>query len=309
MKIEGHAHHHHHHHHAVSPDADRGRLATALALILGFMAAEVVAGIVSGSLALLSDAAHMLTDAGSIALALAAARLAARPPTAAFTFGLGRAEILSAQVNGATLLVLAGVIAVEAVQRLLAPPEVEGGVVMVVGLAGAAVNVAAAWQLAKAERRSLNVEGARAHILTDLYASLAAALAGALILLFGWGAADGIAALLVAGLMVRSGWSLLRDSSRVLLEGSPQGLRSEDIGSALAAAPGIVEVHDLHVWEVTSGFPALAAHVLVAPGDDCHARRRELETMVHERFGIHHTTLQVDHEASEQLLRIERAEE
>ena len=307
MKIEGHAHHHHHH--GVSPDADRGRLATALALILGFMAAEVVAGIVSGSLALLSDAAHMLTDAGSIALALAAARLASRPPTAAFTFGLGRAEILSAQVNGATLLVLAGVIAVEAVQRLLAPPAVEGGVVMVVGLAGAAVNVAAAWQLAKAERRSLNVEGARAHILTDLYASLAAALAGALILLFGWGAADGIAALLVAGLMVRSGWSLLRDSSRVLLEGSPQGLRSEDIGSALAAAPGIVEVHDLHVWEVTSGFPALAAHVLVAPGDDCHARRRELETMVHERFGIHHTTLQVDHEASEQLLRIERAEE
>jgi cobalt-zinc-cadmium efflux system protein len=307
MKIEGHAHHHHHH--AVSPDADRGRLATALVLILGFMAAEVVAGIVSGSLALLSDAAHMLTDAGSIALALAAARLAARPPTAAFTFGLGRAEILSAQVNGATLLVLAGVIAVEAVQRLLAPPAVEGGVVMVVGLAGAAVNVAAAWQLAKAERRSLNVEGARAHILTDLYASLAAATAGALILLFGWGAADGIAALLVAGLMVRSGWSLLRDSSRVLLEGSPQGLRSEDIGSALAAAPGIVEVHDLHVWEVTSGFPALAAHVLVAPGDDCHARRRELETMVHERFGIHHTTLQVDHEASEQLLRIERAEE
>jgi cobalt-zinc-cadmium efflux system protein len=307
MKIEGHAHHHHHH--GVSADADRGRLAAALALILGFMVAEVVAGIVSGSLALLSDAAHMLTDAGSIALALAAARLAARPPTAAFTFGLGRAEIISAQVNGATLLVLAGVIAVEAVQRLFSPPDVEGGVVVVVGLAGAAVNVAAAWQLAKAERRSLNVEGARAHILTDLYASLAAALAGALILLFGWGVADGVAALLVAGLMVRSAWSLLRDAGRVLLEGSPQGLRSEDVGAALAAAPGIVEVHDLHVWEVTSGFPALAAHILVAPGDDCHARRRELERLVHERFGIHHTTLQVDHDAGEQLLRIERAEE
>jgi cobalt-zinc-cadmium efflux system protein len=307
MTIVGHAQHHHHH--GVSPDADRGRLAAALALILAFMAVEVVAGIVSGSLALLSDAAHMLTDAGSIALALGAARLAARPPTAAFTFGLGRAEIISAQVNGATLLVLAGVIAVEAVQRLFSPPDVEGGVVVIVGLLGAAVNVAAAWQLAKAERRSLNVEGARAHILTDLYASLAAALAGALILLFGWGVADGVAALLVAGLMVRSAWTLLRDAGRVLLEGSPQGVRSQDIGAALAAAPGIVEVHDLHVWEVTSGFPALAAHVLVASGDDCHARRRELEVLVHDRFGIDHTTLQVDHEAGEQLLRIESAEE
>jgi cobalt-zinc-cadmium efflux system protein len=304
MTIDGHGHEHHHH--GVSPDADRGRLAAALALILGFMVAEVVAGFVSGSLALLSDAAHMLTDAGSIALALVAARLAARPPSGAFTFGLGRAEILSAQVNGGALLVLAGVIAVEAVQRLASPPEVEGAVVVVVGLIGAVVNVAAAWQLAKAERRSLNVEGARAHVLTDLWASLSAAAAGAVILLTGWGPADGLAALLVAALMVRSGWSLLRDAGRVLLEGSPQGVRSEDVGRALAAAPGIVEVHDLHVWEVTSGFPALAAHVLVEPGDDCHGRRRELEVLLHDRFGIEHTTLQVDHEAGEQLLRIEQ---
>jgi cobalt-zinc-cadmium efflux system protein len=302
MTIDAHAHHHHH---AVSPDADRRRLAVALSLILTFMAVEVVAGVLSGSLALLSDAAHMLTDAASLALALVAARLAARPPSAQFTFGLGRAEIISAQVNGAALLVLAGVIAVEAVQRLLSPPEVTGWIVVVVGLAGAGVNVAAAWQLARAERRSLNVEGARAHVLTDLWASLAAAAAGAVILIFGWGAADGVAALLVAGLMLRSGWSLLRDSARVLLEGSPQGVRSEDVGRALAAAPGIVEVHDLHVWEVTSGFTALAAHVLVAPGDDCHGRRRELERLVHDRFGIHHTTLQVDHEAGEELLRIE----
>jgi cobalt-zinc-cadmium efflux system protein len=303
MTIDGHAHHHHHH--AVSPDADRGRLVAALALILAFMVAEVVAGLLSGSLALLSDAAHMLTDAGSIALALVAARLAARPPSSAFTFGLGRAEILSAQINGGALLVLAGVIAVEAVQRLVNPPDVKGAIVVVVGVAGAAVNVAAAWQLARAERRSLNVEGARAHVLTDLYASLAAVAAGAVILTTGWGVADGLAALLVAGLMVRSGWSLLRDAGRILLEGSPAGVRSEDVGRALAAAPGIVEVHDLHVWEVTSGFTALAAHVLVAPGDDCHARRRELELLVHDRFGISHTTLQVDHEAREQLLRIE----
>jgi cobalt-zinc-cadmium efflux system protein len=306
MTIDGHAHHHHHH--GISPHADRRRLAAALALILGFMVAEVVAGILSGSLALLSDAAHMLTDAGSIALALFAARLAARPPSARFTFGLGRAEILSAQINGAALFVLAGVIAVEAVQRLINPPDVEGLVVVIVGLLGAGVNVAAAWQLARAERQSLNVEGARAHVITDLYASLAAAVAGGVILVTGLGAADGVAALFVAALMLRSGWFLLRDAGRVLLEGSPEGVRTEDVGRALAAAPGIVEVHDLHVWEVTSGFTALAAHVLVAPGDDCHARRRELELLVGDRFGIRHTTLQVDHEAREQLLKIEPAD-
>jgi len=306
MSLETHAHHsHEHHHHTVAPDADRRRLATALALIVGFMVAEVAAGLIAGSLALLSDAAHMLTDAGSLTLALVAARLAARPPSGRFTFGLGRAEVLSAQVNGAALLVLAGVIAIEALQRFSSPPAVEGGLVLVVGLLGAAVNVAAAWQLARAERRSLNVEGARAHVLTDLYASLGAAASGAVILLTGLRAADPVAALLVSALMLRSGWGLLRDASTVLLEGSPSGVRTEDVGRALAGAPGIVEVHDLHVWEVTTGFPALAAHILVAPGDDCHGRRRELERLLLERFEIHHTTLQVDHESEQELLDIE----
>jgi cobalt-zinc-cadmium efflux system protein len=306
MSLEAHAHHsHEHHHHAVAPDADRRRLGAALALIVAFMVAEIVAGLLADSLALLSDAAHMLTDAASLALALLAAGLAARPPSGRFTFGLGRAEILSAQVNGAALLVLAGVIAIEAVQRFSEPPEVEGGVVLAVGLLGAAVNVAAAWQLARAERRSLNVEGARAHVLTDLYASLGAALSGAVILLTGFDEADPIAALIVSVLMLRSGWSLLRASVRVLLEGSPEGVRTEDVGSALAGAPGIVEVHDLHVWEVTTGFPAIAAHVLVAPGDDCHGRRRELERLLADQFGIEHTTLQVDHESAPQLLDIE----
>jgi cobalt-zinc-cadmium efflux system protein len=306
MSLEAPAHHSdEHHHHAVAPDADRRRLAAALALILAFMVAEVVAGLLADSLALLSDAAHMLTDAASLALALLAARLAARPPTGRFTFGLGRAEILSAQVNGAALLVLAGVLGVEAVRRLSDPPAVEGGIVLAVGLLGAAVNIAAAWQLAKAERRSLNVEGARAHVLTDLYASLGAALSGAIILATGFDEADPIAALVVCLLMLRSGWSLVRDSVTVLLEGSPAGVSTEDVGQALAGAPGIVEVHDLHVWEVTSGFPAIAAHVLVRPGDDCHGRRRELELLLRERFGIEHTTLQVDHESEPELLDIE----
>src|SRR5918996_4347780 len=192
-----HAHDHGHaaHSHAPAPDADRRWLGVALGLILAFMAVEVVAGLVADSLALLSDAAHMLTDAGSIGLALFAARLAARPPGGRFTFGLGRAEILSAQVNGAALLVLAGVIAVAAIQRLFSPPDVDGAFVLVVGVAGAAVNVAAAWALGRAERRSLNVEGARQHVLTDLYASLAAAASGAFVLVADFDRADGVAAL------------------------------------------------------------------------------------------------------------------
>ena len=300
-----HAHAHGHAHtHAPAPGADRRWLSVALGLILAFMAVEVVAGLLAGSLALLSDAAHMLTDAGSIALALVAARLAARPPAGGFTHGLGRAEILSAQVNGASLLVLAGVIAWEAVQRLGDPPEVEGLVVLLVGLAGAGVNVAAAWALSRAERRSLNIEGARAHVLADLYASLGAALAGLLVLTAGLERADVVVALLVALLMVRSGFSLLGQSARVLLEAAPRGIDPEAVGRALASHPGVSEVHDLHVWEVTSGFPALSAHVLVPAGDDCHGRRAELELLLAERFGLEHTTLQVEHEAEGGLIDI-----
>ena len=305
-----HAHDHGHghaaHSHAPAPDADRRWLTIALGLILGFMVLEVVAGFLADSLALLSDAAHMLTDAGSIGLALFAARLAARPPAGRFTFGLGRAEILSAQVNGASLLVLAGVIAWEAVQRLGNPPDVDGAIVLVVGLAGAAVNVGAAWALSRAERRSLNVEGARAHVLNDLYASLGAALAGLLVLTAGFERADVIVALLVAALMVRSGFSLLRQSTDVLLEAAPRGLDPDAIGNALAAHPGVTEVHDLHVWEVTSGFPALSAHVLVPADADCHARRVELEQLLADRFGLEHTTLQVEHESGGGLLEITR---
>jgi cobalt-zinc-cadmium efflux system protein len=298
------SHDHHHHSHAPAPDADRRWLAVALGLIAAFMAVEVVVGIIASSLALLSDAAHMLTDAGAIALALVAVQLAARPPSRRYTFGLGRAEILSAQVNGATLLVLAGVIAIEAVRRLFDPPEVQGGLVIVVGALGALVNVAAAWALSRSERRSLNVEGARQHVLTDLYGSIAAVASGVVIVLTGVGEADGVAALLVAMLMLRSGWRLLRDASRILLEGSPEHIDVDEVGRALAHHPGVVEVHDLHVWEVTSGFPALAAHVLVPEGTDCHSRRRELQALLHDRFGIEHTTLQVDHEAAPRLLEI-----
>ncbi len=294
------------HSHAPSADADHRWLSLALALIAGFMVVEVVAGLLAGSLALLSDAAHMLTDAASLGLALFAARLAARPAKGAFTFGFGRAEILSAQINGAALFLLAGVIAVEGVRRLGAPPHVDGPVVVVVGVTGALVNVAAFLALSRSERQSLNVAGARAHVLADLYGSVAAIVAGAVIAFGGPAQIDALAALTVAALMLRSGWSLLHASTRVLLEAAPAGLDPDEIGRTLAAMPGIVEIHDLHVWEVTSGFVAIAAHVVVAPDDDCHLRRRELQCVLHDRFGIRHTTLQVDHESRQPIIQISR---
>jgi len=304
----GHAHDHSHagHSHEPSADADRRWLSVALALIAGFMVVEVVAGVLAGSLALLSDAAHMLTDAASIGLALFAARLAARPAKGSFTFGFGRAEIVSAQINGAALFLLAGVIAVEGVRRLGAAPSVDGPVVVVVGILGALANITAFWALSRSERQSLNVAGARAHVLADLYGSAAAIIAGTVIAAGGPAQVDALAALTVAALMLHSGWSLLRASTRVLFEAAPRGIDPDEVGRTLAAMPGIVEIHDLHVWEVTSGFVAVAAHVVVAPDDDCHLRRRELQSILHDRFNIRHTTLQVDHESWQPLVQIER---
>jgi len=286
--------HAHDHGHAAARAADSRRLWIALALIVGFMAVEVVVGLLASSLALLSDAAHMLTDAGALALALLAARLARRPPGGGFTFGLRRAEILSAQLNGATLVALAVVVIVEGVRRLVEPPEVEGAAVLVVAVAGIAVNLGATGILAGADRRSLNVEGAFQHVLTDLFAFVATAIAGLVVILTGFSRADGIAALLVAALMLRSGYGLLRDSGRVLLEAAPRDLDPQAIGHALAAEPHVVEVHDLHVWEVTSGFPALSAHVTVRSGCDTQSHRRQLAEMLNRRFGIEHSTLQVE---------------
>jgi cobalt-zinc-cadmium efflux system protein len=294
----------HHGHGHVSGSADVGKLAIALALILGFMVVEVVAGILAGSLALLSDAAHMLTDAAAIGLSLVAARLAARPARGPMTYGLGRAEILSAQANGVTLLVLAAFVAYEGVRRLVSPPDVHAWPVLVVALAGVVVNLAAAWVLGRAERRSLNVEGSLQHILTDLYAFIGTAIAAVVILATGFDRADSIASLAIAALMIRSGYRLVRASGRVFLEAAPEGLDPNAIGTALAGEPGVVEVHDLHVWEVTSGFPALSAHVLVGRDTDCHAVRLTLETLLDDRFDLRHTTLQVDHEGGE-LLQIE----
>jgi cobalt-zinc-cadmium efflux system protein len=259
------------------------------------MAGEIVAGILAHSLALLSDAAHMLTDAGALAMSLVVLRLAAQPVRGNRTFGLRRSEILSAQANGAALLVLAGLVVYGAVRRLVSPPPAHGGWILGVALVGIGVNLAATWQLAGANRQSLNVEGSFQHVLNDLYAFIATAVAGGIILATGWVRADPVAALFVAALMLRAAWRLLRDSGRVLLDIAPAGLPVDEIGTAMASHPGVVQVHDLHVWEVTTEFPTLSAHILVEPGADCHGIRRELEALLNDGFGLEHTTLQVDH--------------
>lgn len=292
-------HHHAGHSHGAAVAGDRRRLAGALALIVVFMAVEVTAGVVGHSLALLSDAAHMLTDAAAIALSLGAITLAARPPRGALTFGFGRVEILSALANGVTLVILAAFIVYEAIRRLISPPHVQAGLMLAVALAGIVVNLAGVWLLSGANRRSLNVEGSFQHILTDLFGFIGTAVAAGVILASGFQRADPIASLAIAALMTRSGVSLVLDSGRVFLEAAPKNLDPQEIGRALVSQPGVVEVHDLHVWEVTSGFPALSAHVLVGANRDCHAVRRQIEGMLHQRFGLDHTTLQVDHAGAE----------
>ena len=295
------------HLHAEDLRGDRRLLGLSLALIVALMAAEVVFGLLANSLALIADAGHMLTDAAALGLALVAAWAAALPARGRFTFGFVRAEILAAQVNGITLVLVSVWIVYEAIRRLVEPPEVRAGIVSLVALAGIAVNLAVLFLLARARRQSLNVRGAYLHIVTDLAAFVATLLAAGLILATGWDRFDPLASLLVAALMLAASYSLLRESGRIFLEGAPGSAPPADVGRAIAEHPGVVEAHDLHVWTVTSGFPALSAHVLVSPGADCHRLRLELERMLRDRFGIDHTTLQVEHVGAERGLEIRRS--
>jgi cobalt-zinc-cadmium efflux system protein len=292
--------HDHEHDHGVSAETRIRPLAIALGLIVAFMAAEVALAVVADSLALFSDAAHMLVDAAALGLSVWAARLARRPAGGEMTFGLRRAEILAAQANGVTLLLLGAAIVVEAIRRLVSPPDVRGGLVLATAVAGAAVNIAALWQVSRANRRSLNVEGSFRHLLTDLYAFAGTALAGLVVWTTGFERADPIASLAVAASMLGTAWPLLRRSGRILLEAAPEGMSPQEIATAIHRHAGVTDVHDLHVWEIASGFPALSAHVLVGRDEDCHAIRRELEALLHERFHLDHTTLQVEH-TSERL--------
>ena len=287
--------HGHGHGHALSPTSDRRLLRGALALLVAFMAGEVVIGLIAQSLALLTDAAHMLTDAFAIMLALVAMRIAARPPKGGYTYGLRRAEILSAQLNGLTLILLTVYFVYEGVRRLIEPPQVHGQFVFWTALAGIVVNLAATWLISRADRRSLNVEGAFQHILNDLYAFISTAVAGLVVWTTGFARADAVASLVVAALMLKAGYGLLRDAGRVLMEAAPSGIDPSELGGRLAGRPCVEEVHDLHVWEVSSGYPALSAHVLVDTGGDCHAVRRDLQELLRDSYGITHSTLEVDH--------------
>jgi len=286
------------HSHGVSAGADTRYLAIALALIIGFMAVEVVVALISGSLALLSDAGHMLTDAGALGASLWAIRLAARPAAGSWTFGWKRAEILSAAGNGITLLVVGALVALEAIRRLIDPPPVQGGPVLVVALLGVVVNVAAAWVLAKANRSSLNAQGAFQHILTDLYAFIATFIAGVVIVATGFVRADAIASLIVVALMFRAGWGLLRDSGRILLEAAPAGVDLDQIRGHLRGNVHVLNVHDLHVWTVTSDLPALSAHVVVddACFHDGHTPRLldQMQDCLVGHFDVEHSTFQFE---------------
>lgn len=278
-----------------APNADRSWLWAALLLLVVFMIVEVAIGLLAGSLALLSDAGHMLTDSMAIVLALVAIRLAARPARGLFTYGLKRAEILSAQANGITLLLLTAWFVVEGVRRLINPPPVAGMLVFFTALAGIAVNIVATWCLSKANRASLNVEGAFQHVLNDLYAFIATAVAGAVVWLTGFQRADALAALVVAALMAKAGWGLVRESGRIFMEAAPPELEPEVIGARLAGLPSVVRIDDLHIWQITSGEPAMSAHVLVNPGADSHTIQGNMQRVLRDEHGIDHATLQVDH--------------
>jgi cobalt-zinc-cadmium efflux system protein len=295
---------HHDHEHG---EENRRALALVLALTAGFTVVEIIGGLLTGSLALLADAGHMLSDNFSLGLALFAAWLAQRPATPNRSFGYRRAEILAALANGVTLVAVSIWVFVEAYSRLSDPPEVLGGPMLLVAALGLLVNAAGAIILYRSGGQSLNVRGAMRHVFADALGSVGAIVAAAVIILTGWRYADPLISVAIGVLILGSSWKLLKDSANILLEATPSNLDATKVGQKMASAEGVVEVHDLHIWTITSGFPALSAHVLVGSHEDCHARRRELEDLLAHEYGVSHTTLQVDHisdhHASLQTLR------
>lgn len=290
--------HDHSHDHRV---ADSRALRLVLCLTAGFIVAEVVGGLLSGSLALLADAAHMLSDSVSLALALAALSLARRPPTARLSFGFRRAEILAALVNGVTLVAISIWIFVEAARRLQDPPEVAGRTALLVALLGLAVNLVGAAILHRSGGESLNMRAAYAHVLADLLGSLGVIVAAVIIITTGWLYADPLVSILIGLLILASSWRVLREATEILLEATPSGIDADAVGRRMCGSTGVVAVRDLHIWTITSGFPALSAHVVVGVVEDCHARQEEITRMLADDYGITHTTLQVEHGDPESL--------
>jgi cobalt-zinc-cadmium efflux system protein len=292
--------HSHHHDHASAAGRNRARLAWVLGLAAVYMLAEAVGGWLTGSLALLADAGHMLSDVGALGLSLFCMVVARRPPTAKRTYGYHRMEILAALANGATLVAISLFVLIEAFQRFRRPPAVDAPVMMAIAVGGLLVNLAGLWILREGRDESLNVRGAWLHVLTDALGSVQAIAAGALIWAFGWQWADPAASILIALLVVYSAWSLLKEATGVLMESAPAHIDVDTVRDAMAGVRGVLEVHDLHVWTITSGLESLSAHVVVEEGRfDCDTLT-EIRTLLHDRFGLHHTTVQIETEAFEE---------
>jgi len=277
----------------------------ALAINVVLMAATAVGGFLTDSLALLADAGHLLSDVGAIAIGLVAARLAGIAPTPERSFGLKRTEILGALANGVLLVAIAVVIAVQAIARLSDPPDVAGGGVLALGALGLVGNAAATWVLASGSRVDINLEAVLRHSAADALSSLGVVIAGAVILATGWNTIDPLISLLIATLILAGSWHLLKEPFEILMESTPADVDANRVGREMAADPDVIEVHDLHIWTVTSGFPALSAHVVVKPGSDRDLVRARLESLVRERFDILHTTLQVVESAGGDLISLE----
>jgi cobalt-zinc-cadmium efflux system protein len=289
----------HHHQHRTE---DSRRMWIVLAINLLMLAAGVIGGIVFDSLALLADAGHVLADVGAIGLALFAAWLASQPSSPQRTFGFRRTEILAALANGILLVAVSVLVFVEAVARFSNPPDVQGAGVLIVGAFGLAGNAIATWMLMRGDRSNLNLEGVLRHSAADALGSLGVIVAGLLVITTGWNQADALVSMAIGVLILLGSWRLLREPFNVLMESAPEGIDVQDVGRAMCAVPGVREVHDLHVWTVTSGFPALAAHIRSDPSDSPDEVRERLEAVLHERFGLDHTTLQV---VPEPLLQLE----
>jgi cobalt-zinc-cadmium efflux system protein len=277
---------------------NRRRMGWALVINLAMLVAASVGGIVTGSLALLADAGHLVSDVGAIAVALLAARLAGIAPTPARTFGFQRSEILGALVNGIALVAIAVLIVAQAISRLSDPPEVAGAGVLALGAVGLAGNAVTTWILATGARADINLEAVLRHSAGDALSSLGVIAAGVVVLATGWDTVDPLVSLLIALLIAAGSWRLLKEPLDVLMEAAPAGMDVRQLASAMAADADVVEIHDLHVWTVTSGFPALSAHLVVRPGSDRDLVRTRVEKLLEERFDVRHTTIQVV-EASE----------
>jgi cobalt-zinc-cadmium efflux system protein len=286
-------------------ELNRGRMWAALAINGVMLVAAVVGGLIWNSLALLADAGHVLSDLGSIALGLAAASLASRAAGPRRTFGLQRSEVLAALANGIALVVVAVLIVVAAIGRLGDEPEIAGAGVLAVGLLGLAGNAAATWVLARGDRSDLNLEAVLRHSFADALGSLAVVVSGTVILVTDWTPVDTLASLGIAALILASSVKLITGPLDVLMEAAPPGVDIEELGEAMCSVSGVLAVHELHVWTVTSGFDALAAHVVADPDADRDRARRELEHLLRDRYGIEHTTLQMEEHVAESLLQVE----